>query len=248
MKKTIGEDTMRLSEEVIRTSGSTLLCSDLSCKELFCQGSTKCPGNVTVRGAAHVSGATSIGGDFCCASLQSVGSLHIKGTLKAESIDCGGNFLCDGALAATKLQSCGSFSAKQTVRANTITAQGSFSAGGDVFAEAFLKLSMSAPVRLKKVESETVVLQPQRDTKRRLILMERVFARKMAPIFTVEEISAQNAEVSFAKVGIIRANTVQIGQNSVVDLVFYSDTLLIDQSAKVREVHRITEQTAQGVG
>ena len=156
--------------------------------------------------------------------------------------------MCDGALFADIVQSFGSFCAKEAVWAHSITAQGSFCAGGEIVVKEFLKLNMSACVQLGNITAKTVILEPQRSAKRRLILMERVFAREMAPIFNVDDIIADTVQLSFAKTGVIRANRVEIGQNTVVDRVFYSDTLLIDPSSTVKEAHRVSPEDTMEVG
>lgn len=248
MEKTTEKNTCNLMQEKIRTSGTTILPRALCCAELLCQGATKCPGSVTVRGQARFAGSTTVCGDFVCTALRSDGSFHAMGQIKAETIAANGNFLCDGALFADSVQSFGSFCAREAVRAHSITAQGSFSADGEVIVKTLLKLSMSACVQLGNITAETVILEPQRSAKRRLILMERVFARKMAPIFTAREITAVAVQLSFAKVGLIRAKRVEIGQNAVVDRVFYSDTLLIDPSSVVKEAHRVSPEDTMEVG
>lgn len=248
MEKTTDRTTCDPMQEKIRTSGTTILPRALCCAELLCQGATKCPGNVTVRGQARFSGSAIVCGDFAGTALHSDGSFHAMGQIKAETIVSSGNFLCDGALFADIVQSFGSFCAKEAVRAHSITAQGSFCAGGEIVVKELLKLNMSACVQLGNITAKTVILEPQRSAKRRLILMERVFARKMAPIFTVGEMTADAVQLSFAKVGVIRAKRVEIGQNTVVDRVFYSDTLLIDQSSTVKEAHRVSPEDTMEVG
>lgn len=248
MEKTTDRTTCDPMQEKIRTSGTTILPRNLCCAELLCQGATKCPGNVTVRGQARFSGSAIVCGDFICTALRSEGSFHAMGQLGAEEIVSSGNFLCDGVLLADSVQSYGSFCAKQAVRAHSITAQGSFCAGGEIVVKELLKLNMSACVQLGNITAKTVILEPQRSAKRRLILMERVFAREMAPIFNVDDIIADTVQLSFAKTGVIRANRVEIGQNTVVDRVFYSDTLLIDPSSTVKEAHRVSPEDTMEVG
>ena len=177
------------------------------------------------------------GGEFRNVKISGAGK--VTNDLSAEEISVSGAFKALGEVTAKQIKLSGSAHFEKNVKSEYFAVSGGVKILGNLNSET---LKVAGEINCKgEVNSDEINIEST-DSKLSTVYGENIFigtksyfGRRKSRKNQVQLIEATTVEVNQSEVDIIRGSKITVGANSVIKLVEYSDELILEDNAVVKE-------------
>jgi len=228
--------SVRLSGGVYRdvnVSGSANISGDVDCQTFRVSGSARMDGSLKT-GECHISGSAGMAGSLTAASAQVSGSGRVDGDVTvAGELRASGSLHVGGGIKAQSAQTSGSLYVDQGIECEALNVSGAIEAGGLVNANT-VDISLGGRSRLTEVGGERVTVKRRMSFSLNLFGLSLSLGAQFGGL-TADTIEASTVELECTRAQVVRGADVTIGAGCEIDRVEYSNTLVVEDDAVVRE-------------
>lgn len=180
----------------------------------------------TVNGGTYknlkIAGSASVQEDCKAEKIKIAGNADFKKSVTAKSFKVAGRCTVGGNIKVDKLSIAGSFTANGNIDAENANFAGTVYINGDVNCEEFLANVTGS--NFKNIYGESISFQKGNST----------LARS-----NIEEIAATKIDIENVKVNKVSGEFITIGDDCIVELVEYNNTLTLSKKAKITRIVKI---------
>lgn len=169
-----------------------------------------------------IAGSATVNEDCKAEKIKIAGNADFKKSVTAKSFKVAGRCLVGGNIKVVKLSIAGSFTAKGNIDAENANLAGTVYVDGDINCEEFEANVTGSS--FKNIYGESISFHKGNS----------ISARS-----TIEEIAATKIDIENVKVNKVSGEFVIIGDDCIVELVEYNNTLSLSKKAKITRIVKI---------
>lgn len=232
----------------VKLNGNAKVNGDVECKEFECSGKGKVIGNVTAH-EIEIDGNCKILGKIIADELEIQGVSKVDGHSKIKEIDVDGRVVFCDELEAEEIKADGECKVFGNVQSNKIHINGFLSVGKDCDSRIFScngKMNVEGRLTAEKIDMKLFWDSEVKEIYGNKVVIEQVnkffvklISKFINPCLHVEEIEADEVNISFTKAKVVRGKNVVLGNRCEVDVVEYTENYRADPKAKVGKVLQV---------
>ena len=222
----------------VSISGSGKITGDIRCEKFITSGSSKIEGNIAC-GELKINGSSKIMGQIDGEHMQINGSCKItEGVCGGNLVICGSGSI-DGSVKVNKLEIYGSASIGKDIEAEEVWIIGGMKHHGFINAERVVIDAKSSGGHMQFNEIGASFVSINKGSEERLW-------HKIVGLFTMRYskvkgniIEADTIKLMEAEIEVLRGDIIEVGPECEIELIEYTGTLKIDETAKVGQIKKI---------
>lgn len=201
-------------------------CVGLECNGVFNHNGSLKAEYVEINGTAHFTGSLDL------QRIEVNGTCHISNSLNAKSFEVNGTLHVEGTVDAENAEINGFVNVKGDFNADNFDVQGSFDIAGLLNAEN-ISIKVFRKCSVKEIGCTNIEVKGVR------IPIISSLVKSLTPCLSVVTIEGDDIHLENTQAKIVRGRNIEIGPNCEIDLIEYTENLVINPNSIVKNQEKI---------
>lgn len=228
--KSFDDELMQFSEfksrgyyRDIQIELNAVLKGDVKARNIKCNGETAINGNI-VSETLTVNGLSKITGDIKCDRFELHGEIDIDGAIESAFFNCDGKTKINNNIKVEEFELNGNYDSNNSIVAGKFTGKGGLNT--DTLEASVIDLNITKKSLVNKIKGSNIKITTPKSG-----FLSKLMSK--GHNLEVEKIEGDVVSISNIKVKEIVGRDITIGDNVVVENVYYTDNLKVENTAKV---------------
>jgi len=218
--------------ESIRIAGTAKINGDVEAKTIKIAGSCRIDGSAKAE-ELSIAGTCKVTGSVVADEMKTAGSSFVERDVKADIFKCAGSQKIGGRLSAKYARISGSCRVGGDVEADKFISEGSFKIAGLLSADE-IDIRLGGNSRAREIGGERISVRRKSDGWLPEIIKWAIGGWG-AGILETDLIEGDQVSLEWTRAKAVHGKQIVIGEGCEIERVEYSESLEVDDSAKVRE-------------
>ena len=223
--------------DYVSISGSGRIEGTLHCKSVSTAGSGHLEGDVFCEGKISTAGSCRFDGDVECDVMSTAGSASVDKNIRCNVFKTAGSTRVGGNVEGKEIRIAGVLDAKGDVSGEEVAIAGSATIGGLLNAEN-IEIKLNGTNKIGEIGCTRIEVHPEHVSQFSLFGM-RLGGNSRYGKLICKVIEGDDISLVLTEAAVVRGKTVKIGAGCEIDRVEYSESIEIDDKAKVKEQIKI---------
>ena len=241
--KIAGSGTIAAGEynEEISVCGSGKINGNVRCPEFKCSGAVKSVGDIVCEGEAKISGTMRAEGNVRAGSLKVSGSCSVDKSVSIKGdVVLSGSLKVGESLKCTEIAVGGGLTVNADIEAENIKIEGTVQCGGLMNAEKIEIRIEHSENKISSIGGSEISVYPGKTSfVNKVPILSKIVGCKVGMLEVEEGIEGDSVSIASVKCPSVVGRIVKIGADCEIDVVKYSEEVMIDTEAKIGKCEKI---------